>query len=289
MKLLYTVKKIEEITQFADELDGVIVSNNTISKAVTSSFSLDEMKKAYILAKNNGLEFFILMNKVCFDEDLVYCEQFIQAFKDDDAFFIVGDLGVYGLLKKYSLEHACIFNPDTLICNYQDFNFFASLKMYGAFPSLEIPTKDIQNINDHKRLKLFYKGFGYHPMFYSKRQILKTYKDFTNIKEDLHNKEDLFLQEETRKQTYRILEDDEGSHIFRPHIYSCLEDFNTLKEIDYLIIEGQFIADMSFVIDIFRRAINGEDNKQLNMALQEKYDTASEFMYEDTVYKKVGE
>ena len=60
------------------------------------------------------------------------------------------------------------------------------------------------------------------------------------------SKDDLLLKEELRPDLYYpIVEDENGTFVYSPYIYSCLDLENELTNIDYLIID--LVYDKKFI------------------------------------------
>ena len=172
-----------------------------------------------------------------------------------------------------------------------DSNFWSPFKLRGLFPTLEIPLTDIKTIGKNKRLKLFYKGFGMNVMFHSKRRLLSTYKEHKNILYDFVNSSDLTLVEETRSESYKIIENEHGTHIYQPGIHNILPALDiALDELDYLFLDGTFLDWNKYlsVVEIYKEALFDMDHlNYYNDKLEKLFDNLTyHFLLEDSVFKK---
>ncbi|HPB49262.1 MAG TPA: hypothetical protein PK334_03035, partial [Bacilli bacterium] len=102
--------------------------------------------------------------------------------------------------------------------------------------------------------------YGYHQIFYSRRDLLTLYQEFRANKESLEN-ELLFLKEELRDDFYKIYQGDQGTFIYTPYIYTLFEELLELKDsIDYIRINGMFLEEQTVikVLDCYFKLLKGE-------------------------------
>jgi collagenase-like PrtC family protease len=150
---------------------------------------------------------------------------------------------------------------------------------------------DVAIMGKNKKLKLFYKGFGMNVMFHSKRNLLSTYKDYKNVLYDFVRSDDLRLVEETRKESYKIIENNHGTHIFQPGIRNVLPALDiAVNELDYLFLDGRFIDWNKYLsaVEIYKEALFDLDHLNLyNDKLEALFsDLTYHFLFEDSVFKK---
>ncbi|MFA6800679.1 MAG: U32 family peptidase, partial [Acholeplasmataceae bacterium] len=180
-----------------------------------------------------------------------------------------------------------IYNPETLMTNYYDFNFLVPTGIFGVFIAKEITLDDIKMIADKKQTKLFMVGHGHLNMFYSKRQLIKNYMDFINQENYLHNKQTIKLIEEKRKdEPYPILEDLAGTHVFRSQVFDSIDYLDVLSPIvDYLVIDTIF-KDDDYAIEILKmyKHQKGLSKEELMKKYDEIWDHG--FFFKKTLYKQ---
>lgn len=291
MKFLCTIPNVEGFSKIKNLCEGIVLTNNRLSSRYESSFTNEEILQIVKKCNTHRMESFILVDKILFDEDIKEVYDFINEFKDTNLHYIFSDLAVYQILKEFNITKKGVYNPSTLIANYVDCTFWAPLKIRGLFPTLEIPLNDVKTIGKNKRLKLFYKGFGMNVMFHSKRKLLSTYKEHKNVLYDFVNSNDLRLVEETRSESYKIVENEHGTHIYQPGIHNILPALDiALDELDYLFLDGTYLDWDKYIlaVEIYKDALFDMDHLNFyNDKLEELFDNLTyHFLLEDSVFKK---
>ena len=128
-------------------------------------------------------------------------------------------------------------------------------------------------------------------MFHSKRKLLSTYKEYKNVMYDFVGSSDLTLIEETRKEAYKIIENEHGTHIYQPGIHNILPAIDIVAtEFDYLLLDGTFIPWDKYIkaIEIYKEALLDMDRlNYYNMKLEELFDNLTyNFLLEDSIFRK---
>lgn len=292
MKFLCTLKDIDSFNSIKHLCDGIVLTNHKTSARYEVSFNYDEILQIVKKCNTAKIDTYLLLDIIIFDEDIHMIRELFEQFKDTNLMYIYSDLAVYQLLKEYNITKKGVYNPNTLIANYVDGSFWSPLKIKGFFPSLEIPLTDVQTIGKNKhRLKLYYKGFGMNVMFHSKRKLLSTYKEYKNILYDFVSSDELTLIEETRKEKYKIIENEHGTHIYQPGIHNILPALDiAVDEIDYLFLDGTFLDWDKYIkaIEIYKDALLDMDRlNYYNSQLEELFDNLTyHFLLEDSVFRK---
>lgn len=287
MKTLITLFKSQSMKDLSGYVDGFIIGNQAFGTRLTHSFSLDEINHMIHMAKELHKEIFLIANQMMTDDHLSH---FIQWLPEISIHLLDGiicaDLGVVKRLSDLGWANKLIYNPETLVTNYYDFNFFTRLDIQGMYVAKEITLEDVIKMGQEKKLKLFMVGHGHLNMFYSKRQLMKNYADYIEIPESFHERQDLRIIEETRSGIeYPILEDQAGTHVFRAHVFSSLDHIDELKPwVDYLVIDTLFKDD-----HYGKMIAQGYQEKdlQLKKLMEDTYhETWDEgFFFKKTIYK----
>lgn len=291
MKFLCSLPNVLAFNEIKDLCDGVIMTNASFSSRYDSSLTNSEILQIVKRCNTHKMEAFILMDMMVFDNDIQLIYDFINEFKDTNLMYIFSDLAVFQILKEFNITKKGIYNPSTLIANYVDCSFWAPFKIKGLFPTLEIPLNDINTIGKNKRLKIFYKGFGMNVMFHSKRKLLSTYKEYKNVMYDFTSSNDLSLVEETRSESYKIIENNHGTHIYQPGIHNILPALDiAIDELDYLFLDGTFLEWNKYLeaVSIYKEATLDMDRlNYYNDKLEVLFDNLTyHFLLEDSVFKK---
>lgn len=291
MKFLCTIPNVDAFHKIKHLCDGVVITNKKFSSRYETSFSFDEILQIVKKCNTARMETYLLVDNILSDEDIPALRELIETFKDTNLYYVFGDLAVYQILKEFNITKRGVYNPSTLITNYVDFLFWKEFKIRGLFPTLEIPLTDIDIIGKNKKLKLFYKGFGMNVMFHSKRKLLSTYKEHKNIMYDFVGSNDLTLIEETRKEAYKIIENEHGTHIYQPGIHNILPAIDIASDgLDYLFLDGTFLDWDKYVmaVEIYKDALLDMDRlNYYNMKLEKLFDNLTyNFLLEDSIFRK---
>ena len=291
MKFLCTIPNVDAFYKIKHLCDGVVITNKKFSSRYENSFSFDEILQIVKRCNTARMETYLLVDNIISDEDIPALRELIETFKDTNLYYVFGDLAVYQILKEFNITKRGVYNPSTLITNYVDFLFWKEFKIRGLFPTLEIPLTDIDIIGKNKKLKLFYKGFGMNVMFHSKRKLLSTYKEHKNIMYDFVGSNDLTLIEETRKEAYKIIENEHGTHIYQPGIHNILPAIDIASDgLDYLFLDGTFLDWDKYVmaVEIYKDALLDMDRlNYYNMKLEKLFDNLTyNFLLEDSIFRK---
>ncbi len=284
MKILTTLHDSQKLDDILKVADGIIIGDANYAKALTQDFKeeiLDIIEKTYQQQK----EIFILLNKLYTDKELLEVKAYIMRLPVDKITgFIGADIGLVSILESLNLSSKFVYNPETLLTNDEDFNDLASEGIMGAFVSKEITLEDIIEITELKQYQLFYFGHGHMSMFYSKRQMLETFSDYQNKPNTLHKDKSLTLKEFKRvDETYPVLEDEAGTHVFRGTVFNSFKAITELKNhVDYFVVDTLFMDD-DYAIKVIPMYQNGSlDETILEIYDQEFHDG---FLFDESIIK----
>ena len=150
--------------------------------------------------------------------------------------------------------------------------------------SLEIPLNDVNNsINDNS---IFYQIFGHRIMFYSNRKLVSLYEEKANIKVSNNH---LYLKEATRDDYLPIIENENGTMIYRPYCISLLKEKDIISKFKYGYMESLYLDDDIFlkVLIEYKNAISKNNIDEsianinnLGLNIEEG------FTYKDSIYQK---
>lgn len=288
MKILTTISSLNLYLKIKDYIDGIVIGNDNYALHLSRSFSEDEMFELIKIAKEDDKEVIIVVNKMCEDSDFPALLKHLDLFVNLDVKFLFQDLGVLQILKESQKQDKGIYDCPTMVANYLDLQFYLFTGIDACSISLEIPIDDVYDMSKRLNNQVFYKVFGYQRMFHSKRKLISTYCDF--IKSSIDPSEEMFLVEETRKQKYPIVENKQGTIIYRDYVCSALKEIEKIKDFKYLFLEDLFIPESIFlnVVMIFSKVLKNEITKQEALDAIERLEIPIEdgFIYEDTIYQK---
>jgi len=292
MKLLTTIYNLESIETLSAYVDGFLIGNHQFGTRLTKSFLHHEIIFALELSKKNQKELFLVCNQMFNDDQLDDLNIFLQSLPIKEfSGIIVADLGATRLLSALGFKDKVIYNPETLLANVYDFNFLAEEKIKGVYIAKEITLSDVTYIATHKKYQMFMVGHGHLNMFYSKRQLIDNFMQFTEEENLYHDRQDLKIIEENRKnEGYPILEDLAGTHVFRSHVFSSLAYLDKIKDlVDYLIVDTIF-KDDNYANQILPMYQNHTINSNQIESIQKEYNESWDdgFFFKKTIYKSKG-
>lgn len=279
MKLLTTIHSLNNLENLKPLVEGFVVGVDGYSTRETSYLTKEEL-----ITLNNNLikdnKKLYLSFKPFLHKQGESLKRFLKDLPIKITGIIIGDIGYYYLLKDLNIP--IIYNPETLITNTFDMNIFFDVGLKGIFLSKEININDIKEMANNKKGKLFINAHGHLNMFYSKRQLLKSYLKEINKEYDYINKM-FYIKEEKRTEKMPIIEDDFGTHVYRSKVSSTIDHLNDLENVDYLLVDSMFYDD-NYAVDILKmfKAIITKD-EVLNKYNQE-WDNG--FLTIKTIYKR---
>ena len=233
MKYITTLVNLE---QLKDNSSFYVAGNRKYSVKLPAYFDVD------IVDKYDDL--FISVNKIFHEDELSDLKDYLKYLKIKKIkgiFF--SDFGVFNICEELGMLDLLIYDPNTLVTNYKELEFFEG-KIKGVVISPFISLDEVKEFKSDK-LELYFLGNGRINLFYSKRKLITNYCKYHDLEADFI-KHNLVLREELRNDLYYpIIEDEYGTYVYSPFIFSCLDLENELSNIDYLIID--YIYDNKFI------------------------------------------
>jgi len=278
--LVSAIYNMKELNKLNGLIDAAVLNTKDYS-IIYDDLNLD---LAYSFCLNNKILPIISLNKMFYPNELDNIKDIY--LKYDKALFLITDLGLFHIAKSLNKENKLIYNPETMLTNYLDLDLYNNLGFEALAMSLEIPFKDVKESILKTNANLFYMVFGKRMMLYSRRKLLSLYKEKANI--NIPN-EVMYLKEVNRDDYFPILENENGTKIFRSYIVSYLD----LLDDDYFLYNYLDSFDIDFdtfkkVVTIYKNYLDKKINKEeainnlnaLNLNLEDG------FKFKDSVYQK---
>lgn len=282
MKITASIYNLKQLNKLIGYIDAAVI----YSKEVSLYYEDIDLAKAINLCVNNNIIPIIAINKMLYPNDLEFIKEFINKYKDT-AKFLATDIAVYNIAKNLNSVNKIIYDPQTMITNYLDLLEYMNLGFDSVSMSLEIPLNDLINSINKTNSKVFYQIFGHRLMFYSKRKLISLYEEKADIKS---SKKHLYLRESTRDDYFPVIENENGTIIYRSYLVSLLDNLNELANLEYGYLESIYLDDFVYVNVV--KLISSFNNNEINM--NELLNKLSElnlnindgFKYQDSVYQK---
>lgn len=287
MKFLVTPHNIDNISKLT-MADGFIVGNSEFATSLANSFSIGEINQIIEYCQNNSQEVFLNLQKMYLDEEFNDLSLFLTKLNVKKLTGIITiDLGVVQHLIDLDLADKIVFNGETLLTNYLDFNMLKPFNVYGGFVAKEITFDDILEISNHKAYHLFLIGHGHLSMFYSKRALITNFKKHYNLSLDEKKYSYKILENKREGSPFPILQDQAGTHVYRSKVVNSFPYLDQLKPIvDYFVIDSIF-KDDDYIAKILDLYLN-DYNKTAIAEIQQQYNETWDDGFYDvkTVYLK---
>lgn len=294
MKLVVTLDSINNVDALVNSgADILLVGVKNYSCKMQGYLTFEEIKSLKTKLDSTNTLLFFNANLVCHDLQVVEYEllfQFLKQINIDGIY--VTDVALIKLANEFGLKDRIIYNPETLITNSYDANYYIRQGIDAISLSKEITLDDYKALAVKVNGGIDLIGFGHYSMFHTKRHIIKNYFDFREYDKDFTNDKDVRLVEELRQESYPILEEEKVSTIFREKALCMIEHLNELTNVKYLRIDGVFksIELLSYVVKNYKDVINGQvvNTKEFYSTLHNKFNEETDygFLFKKTVYGK---
>lgn len=253
MKLITEIENHKNIPQY--NVDGIIFSYIKFSTISNRNFNINEIYEIVNESHKHSKFAILKVDKIFDEEELGELYNFLdEMIKINVDYFMFSDMAVLNHFSKHNKYDKLIYAAKTLNCSYNDAKFYQDLGI-KVILSNELTLDDIQTIT--KLDNIVIDGYGFSSIFYSKRQLLSLYKEYSKTEKEIHDKL-LGIKEEKRELEYPIFENDSGTFIFTAHKYAIYKELESLSNALMFKIESLFIKEETLfeIIEIYRKAIN---------------------------------
>ena len=253
MKLIVSVNSLEHLkTLLNKNIDGVILSVDKL--AVNDSFYIDVSILDEIDFKDK--EVFISLNKLMHNNDLDYLRNVMNKLKDKDVRIMFYDMSVYMIAKEYNMIDKLVIMQDHLNASVLSNKFYLNRGIKASYITNDITKDELLEIKDKSGMEIFFLGYGYSPIFYSRRYLITNYLKY--IGEEKGN--DYRIISDNNKE-YIIDEEDYGTTIYTDKPINLLNHIDELERIDYLVLKSNKISDDEFnlMVDKFIKREKTDD------------------------------
>ena len=263
MNLVTSIYTLDELKRLKDKLDYALIHIPFYSvnyKDIDIDMALDYCEK-------NKIKPILSLNRIFHPGNLDGVAEIINKYKNTDCMFYIADLGALNLFIKAGIISRVIYNPETMITNFLDMNEYSSLGVDACGISNEITINDLNKISEVNN-NIYYQVFGKRLMFYSRRKLVTLYGEKNG---EVYPKSDIYLRESTRTDYFPIIENENGTLIYRSY------NISLLPYIDALNIKYAYIESFDIDIDKF---------EAVNSIFYDELKIEDGFIYKDSIYQK---
>lgn len=217
-------------------------------RSAAANFSEEELREGIAYAHAHGVKCYITVNIMPTNEDLKTLPAYLELLQDAGAdAFIVADVGVIALAKRYAPHVALHISTQTSILNYEAANFWADLGAERIVLARELSLEEIAEIRAKTPKTLEIEAFVHGAMCisYSGRCLISQYltgRDANHGACAQPCRWKYALVEETRpNQYFPVVEDERGTYLYNSKDMCMIEHIPELVQagIDSFKIEGR--------------------------------------------------
>lgn len=288
MKLLVDLKSIQNIDKY--NVDGYIASSADYSCHNDKCYTFTEIKQISEYATKNNKIFVVNIDRIIEEDELDLVKEYIDRLLELKVdYFIYGDFSILRYFQSKNLSNKLIYDPKTMITNYYE------AILYNKFNSLvainnELTLEEIKNVV--KANNTVMEVYGFHQMFYSRRQLLSNYNKFKGEDRDLVSKKLEIVEEKRDQEEYPIYESKNGTFIYTSYIYCLFKELSELNELKYIRINSSFLEEEKVIkiVDLYNQLLNNFDKADELYKELESVDNRidSGFLYKKSVVLKEG-
>lgn len=255
MKKGIIISSIKQAKKVCEYVDAFLVPLKDLSINYPNTFTLKQIEKL----KELGKEIYIFINKNIENSELEKLEKVLKEIEKININGIIFyDIALVELKEELKLKTDLVWHQEHLTTNYGTVNYWYDKGVKYAYLSSELTKREIDEIKEKSKAKIFVNAFGYIPMFTSKRHILDNYEQTFDIKEkgkEIHKE----------GKSYKIIDTKEGTTVYADYILNVKEKINA----DYIIYNSSFLND-----DLIELLKGNNTYKEENG-----------FMHKETIYK----
>lgn len=244
---------------------SVIIGTPFFSVRCVHAFPVEELPAIKKECERLSLQMYVLVNRFFVEAEITALRKHLLFLKELDVDGIYyGDECVLYEAQAYNIKHKLIYNPDTLITNHSDVQYYLDEGIQMVTISKEITLQEMCAIGQQVQGECEVVIHGRLNMMHSKRNLLSSYMSFVGKQEQVRDNYDLYLMEENRDEHMPIVEDESGTHVFTGFTLVSFEEIQELLNsgIRHFRIDGIF-HDIAYVVEaleLYRAILNKERN-----------------------------
>lgn len=246
-KFLVSANSLEHLNILLDKkIDGVILSISKLS--VNSSFyvNVDDINNIDFKDK----EVFVSLNKLMHNSDLEYLRSVLYKLKDMNVRILFYDMAVYNIALEYDMVDKLIIYQDHLNASILSNKFYSGLGIRGSYITSDITCSELVDIKKNSDMEIFFLGYGYAPIFYSRRYLISNYLKYIGKDNNDSNKYNIVSD---MGKSYPICEEEYGTTIYTSNVINLINEMGKISDIDYIVLNSNNIIDDEFnnIVDKF--------------------------------------
>jgi len=238
-KLIITVNDLLQLDELLDkDIYGVMLYIERLS--VNSSFyiNVDDLRNFEFRNK----KIFLVMNKIMHNNDLEFVRKNLLKLRNMDVKILFYDMGVYNIAKELDMVDKLVIYQDHLNASIQSNKFYNDIGISGSYITSDITGEELIEIKNNSKMDIYFTCYGYLPIFYSRRYLIKNYLKFIG-REKSSSKYSIVSD---MGSEYPIVEEEYGTTIYSEKPVNLINYLDELSSIDYLVMNSNGIDNIEF-------------------------------------------
>ena len=221
---------IDNLNKLPSQADGYVLGYEKYTFFAKHRFSFNEIKSF-----KESQKIYLLLNVMLHEKDVEDFRLEIEKLSSLDINFIVQDLGMVEILKRYVDTSKIIYNPYTLVCNLEEFRAYQENLRVTVGISSQLSLDNLERFKGNSFITLY----GYVPIYQSYRKVISLYSTYHEV----NAPKETLVKEATRDDKHHIIENEYGSVIFSSEPVDLVGDIERLKDAKYLFIDTSYVDD----------------------------------------------
>ena len=252
-KLIVSVNSINQLNDvLMKDIYGVMLYVSKLS--VNSSFyiNVDDIDKIDF----NGKKIYLVMNKIMHNSDLVMVREVLNKIKNKNVHIMFYDMAVYNISRELNILDKLVIFQDHLNASILSNKFYYDIGIKGSYITSDITLDELLDIKSNCNMDIYFLGYGYSPIFYSRRYLVNNYLEYTN-----NDKRGEYRIISDTGVGYPIVEEEYGTTIYTHDVINLINYMDKLSDIDYIILNSNMIDEDVFnsILDNFIDGKNMDD------------------------------
>ena len=238
-KLVVTGNSLDHIRKLMDkDIYGIMLYIDKLSVNGSFYMDIDSIRDIDLGNKKK----YVVMNKIMHNSDLEMVRDCLSKLRDIDVRILFYDMGVYNIALELEMVDKLVIYQDHLNASILSNIFYNSLGINGSYVSNDVTGDELLEIKNKSGMEIYFLGYGYSPIFYSRRYLIKNYLKFID-REDISG--DYSIISDMNKE-YPIREEEYGTTIYSEREINLINSLDYLREIDYIVMNSNMIEDDEF-------------------------------------------
>lgn len=219
------------------DVDGVILSIEGLAVNSNIYFTIEDIKSIINLTSK---EICVSINKIMHTEDLDFLEEaLVRLNKLNIRKIFFYDVAVINICKRLNIKKELVIFQEHLNASLYSNNFYKNRGISYSTITNDITIDEINEISKYNKLILI--GYGYLPIFNSRRRLVSNYLDFIH-ESKLHK----IYYVKNGDDRYPILEEKDGTTIFTKEPINLINDIDKIN-VEYVILNAFNIKTSEFM------------------------------------------